>query len=236
MSTFNAADVANSIEENRAQRIANRKANSSESATPSTNALAKAPDYANTAKEDGYRNNLERSLGTEEYERIGARGHDDPDNKGRYSAREVISEVRNRDGKTVEEMSDYFEGLRADGVKFNKRAEKYLDRIAGESGGGDGGSTGFQSPEMSSAKAFTRAHEDYRISGDDVQSITGYNPVTGDYGFNKPNGQTAASMFNDRYKAQLKYELNLQPDYSSGLVWRGGEDDEQDDQATMPMQ
>ena len=144
MSTVNAADMANHIEEKRAQRIAARKANSSESSTPSTGPLAKTSDYANTAREDGFRNSLERSLGTEEYERIGVRGHDDPDNKGRYSAREVISEVRNRDGKTVEEMYDYFQGLKDDGVKFNKRAEKYLDRISqhGNSGSGDGGSSG----------------------------------------------------------------------------------------------
>jgi len=97
-----------------------------------------------------------------------------------------------------------------------------------------------QSPEMSEAKAYTRAMFDYRNSGDDMQSVTGYNPVTGEYGFNKPNGQTAASTFNDKYKANLKYELKLKPQRpvsvdQANQVYRGGPDDQQDDQAYMPQ-
>lgn len=90
---------------------------------------------------------------------------------------------------------------------------------------------GLQSPEMSEAKAYTRAMFDYRRSGDDAQSITGYNPVTGEYGFKKSNGETAASQFNKAYKAQLKYELNLKPE---SLVFKGGKDDQQDGEAVQP--
>jgi len=94
------------------------------------------------------------------------------------------------------------------------------------------GDESLQSPEMSEAKAYTRAMFDYRRSGDDAQSITGYNPVTGEYGFKKSNGETAASQFNKRYKAQLKYELNLKPE---SLVFKGGKDDQQDGEAVTPQ-
>ena len=93
---------------------------------------------------EGFRNHLERRMGTEEYERVGARGHDDPDSKGRYSAAEVKSEFRNRaKGTKVNEgegsMTDYFQGLVNDGAKFNNRAKEYLIGQGVTFGGGGGG-------------------------------------------------------------------------------------------------
>ena len=94
-----------------------------------------------SAKEEGYRNALERNIGTEEYDRIGAEGADALDDKGRYQAREVISEYRNSD-KSIDEMTEYFQGLANDGTKFNSRARDFLAKkgvtFGGESGG-DGG-------------------------------------------------------------------------------------------------
>lgn len=92
----------------------------------------------------GFRNNLERRIGTEEYERIGARGHDAATGKGKYSAQEVISEFRNR-GKGVGvdkgegSMVDYFQGLVNDGAKFNGKAQEYLKGHGVTFGGGGGG-------------------------------------------------------------------------------------------------
>ena len=82
---------------------------------------------------DGMRNNLERRIGTDEYERIGKRGQDDATGKGKYSAKEVISEFRNREkGTSVDggegSMVDYFQGLVNDGAKFNGRAKSYLTK------------------------------------------------------------------------------------------------------------
>ena len=80
---------------------------------------------------DAFRNNLEERIGTDEYERIGADGHQDPTNKGQYSAKEVISEFRNRGkGVSIDEGDDSmvskYQGLVDDGATFNKRARDYL--------------------------------------------------------------------------------------------------------------
>jgi len=92
-----------------------------------------------SAKEEGFRNALERNIGTEEYDRIGAKGHDDPTDRGEYSAREVISEFRNAkkggfsgvdDGDNS--VVDYFKGLQADGATFNNRAKDYLSKYGFE--------------------------------------------------------------------------------------------------------
>ena len=90
-----------------------------------------------SARDEGYRNSLERNLGSEEYGRIGAEGLDDADNKGRYSAAEVKSEFRNSD-KDVEGMTSYFQGLADEGSQFNKRARAFLES-KGVTFGGDGG-------------------------------------------------------------------------------------------------
>ena len=44
-----------------------------------------------SARDEGFRNNLERRLGSEEYGRIGAEGLDAADDAGRYNAAEVKS-------------------------------------------------------------------------------------------------------------------------------------------------
>ena len=88
-----------------------------------------------SAKSEGYRNKLESRLGTEEYERLGAKGHDDPTEQGQYSAAEVISEFRNAkkngysgvdDGDNS--VLDYFKQLQADGATFNNKAQEYLGK------------------------------------------------------------------------------------------------------------
>jgi len=93
-----------------------------------------------SAKDEGFRNALERSIGTEEYDRIGKEGQDDPDSQGRYSAREVISEFRNRPkGTSVDEGDDSmvakYQKMVNDGTTFNPRAQKYLERHGVDFGG-----------------------------------------------------------------------------------------------------
>lgn len=80
---------------------------------------------------DAFRNNLEERIGTDEYDRIGAAGQQDATNQGKYSAREVISEFRNRGkGVSIDEGDDSmvakYQGLVDDGTTFNKRARDYL--------------------------------------------------------------------------------------------------------------
>ena len=41
------------------------------------------------ANSDEFKNELQRRLGKEEYERIGAEGHDRPNDRGQYDAAEV---------------------------------------------------------------------------------------------------------------------------------------------------
>ena len=84
-----------------------------------------------SAKEEGFRNALERNIGTEEYERIGAAGHDDPTKAGEYSAKEVISEFRNRgEGVSVDDgpgsMVEKYQGMVDEGTRFNKKATEFL--------------------------------------------------------------------------------------------------------------
>ena len=94
------------------------------------------------AGSDGFRNALERNLGTEEYERIGAEGLDAANDRGQYSAAEVKSEFRNSD-KSVDEMTEYYQGLADNGTKFNKRAQDFLTakgvQLKANGGGGGGG-------------------------------------------------------------------------------------------------
>ena len=80
---------------------------------------------------DAFRNNLEERIGTNEYDRIGAAGQQDATNQGKYSAKEVISEFRNRGkGVSIDEGDDSmvskYQGLVDDGTTFNKRARDYL--------------------------------------------------------------------------------------------------------------
>ena len=95
---------------------------------------------------DVFKNENERRLGKEEYGRLSASGLQDPTNKGRYSAAEVIAEMRGgRDGKSTEEMADYYQGLADGGTKFNKKAMNFLsDRhgVTFGSGGKKGGNGG----------------------------------------------------------------------------------------------
>ena len=94
-----------------------------------------------SARDDGYRNSLQRRLGKDEYGRIGAEGLDAADDRGRYNAAEVKSEFRNSD-KTVEEMTDYYQGLADEGTKFNQRARDFLSAKGVTFGGGGGGGSG----------------------------------------------------------------------------------------------
>lgn len=87
---------------------------------------------ARKAGSDGFRNELEKRLGTDEYDRISPEGQQDPTKGGRYSAKEVISEFRERpDGVSVDEgpnsMVSKYQGLVDSGAKFNNKAKSYLE-------------------------------------------------------------------------------------------------------------
>lgn len=93
-----------------------------------------------SAKDEGFRNSNDRRLGAEEYDRLSGSGLQDADESGRYSAKEVIAEMRHgRDGKTTEEMADYYQGLVDDGTQFNARAQEFLGKHGVTFGGGGGG-------------------------------------------------------------------------------------------------
>ena len=95
---------------------------------------------------DAFKNETQRRLGKKEYNRLSETGLQDPTNKGRYSAAEVKAEMRGgRDGKSTEEMADYYQGLADGGTKFNKKAMNFLsDRhgVTFGSGGKKGGGGG----------------------------------------------------------------------------------------------
>lgn len=92
-----------------------------------------------SAKEEGFRNSLDRRLGAEEYDRLGAVGQQDPTEAGDYSAKEVIAEFRNakKGGYSgVDEgdnsVVDYFKKLQEEGATFNNKAQEYLGRFGFE--------------------------------------------------------------------------------------------------------
>ena len=95
---------------------------------------------------DAFKNETQRRLGKKEYNRLSETGLQDPTNKGRYSAAEVKAEMRSgRNGKSTEEMADYYQGLADGGTKFNKKAMNFLsDRhnVTFGSGGKKGGGKG----------------------------------------------------------------------------------------------
>ena len=62
------------------------------------------------------------------------------------------------------------------------------------------------------AEAFTRSYTDFERSGDMTQMISGYNPVSGEYGFKNSAGTTPAAKFQENYKMNLK--KYLQPGYT----------------------
>lgn len=86
-----------------------------------------------------YRNKVEERKGTEWYDNARKEGLQDATNQGGYSAAEVISEMRSgRDGKTTEQMADYYQGLADSGTTFNNRAQSYLsDKHGVNFGSGD---------------------------------------------------------------------------------------------------
>jgi hypothetical protein len=78
---------------------------------------------------------LEQRLGTDEFKRIGAEGHQAPDDSGKWTAAEVISEFRNSGDAKVDEgensIVNRFKDLQANGAKFNNRAQQYLSKKYG---------------------------------------------------------------------------------------------------------
>jgi len=121
------------------QRMAGEAMTPATNAGDATGAAGEEQTTGQSAIESGYRNSNERRLGTEEYDRISAEGLQDADNSGRYSAKEVIAEMRSgRDGRTTEEMAEYYQGLADDGTKFNARAQKFLSDRHGVTFGGSG--------------------------------------------------------------------------------------------------
>ena len=93
-----------------------------------------------SAKEEGFRNALERNIGTEEYDRISPSGAQDLDDSGRMTAREVIAEFRERPkGVSVDEGEDSmvakYQKMVDEGTTFNKRAREYLEGHGVDFGG-----------------------------------------------------------------------------------------------------
>ena len=133
------------------QRMAGEVMSPASNAGDANGAAGETQTTDQTAIEAGYRNSNERRLGTEEYNRLSGEGLQDADNSGRYSAKEVIAEMRNgRDGRTTEEMATYFQGLADDGTKFNARAQKFLSDRHGVTFGGGGNSDESGSDEETS--------------------------------------------------------------------------------------
>ncbi len=86
-----------------------------------------------SAKEEGFRNALDRRIGKDEYDRIGAEGHDRPNDRGQYDAAEVIAEFRSRPkGTSVNNgegsMVEKYQSMVDSGTTFNKRATSYLQK------------------------------------------------------------------------------------------------------------
>ena len=84
-----------------------------------------------SAEEDNFRNNLERRIGTEEYDRLSRGGIQLLDDGNRMTAREVISEFRERpEGVKVNEGEDSmvsrYQNMVDSGTRFNAKARKYL--------------------------------------------------------------------------------------------------------------
>lgn len=112
---------------------------------------------ARKAGSDGFRNELEKRLGTEEYNRISPEGQQDPTKGGRYSAKEVISEFRERPkGVSVDEgsnsMVSKYQGLVDRGAKFNNKAKSYLENRGvsfGVKEGGEDTATNTPTPSVS---------------------------------------------------------------------------------------
>ena len=112
---------------------------------------------ARKAGSDGFRNELEKRLGTEEYYRISPDGQQDPTKGGRYSAKEVISEFRERPkGVSVDEgpnsMVSKYQGLVDSGAKFNNKAKSYLENRGvnfGVKEGGEDTATNTPTPSVS---------------------------------------------------------------------------------------
>ena len=73
---------------------------------------------------------LEERIGSDEFQRLSAKGMQDPTKQNQYSAKEVISEFRNRGGAKVDEgegnIKQRFLDAQASGAKFNQKAQNYL--------------------------------------------------------------------------------------------------------------
>ena len=85
-----------------------------------------------SAKDEGFRNQLERRVGTEEYDRISADGAQGLDDSGRMTAAEVISEFRERpSGVKVNEgdnsMVSKYQEMVDSGTRFNGKAQSFLE-------------------------------------------------------------------------------------------------------------
>ncbi len=100
------------------------------------------------AGSDEFQNALHQRIGDKDYQRLSKEGLDDADDKGRYTGKEVISEMRNgRNGKTTEEMASYYQDLADKGTKFNGKAQEFLtkqhgvsfNKAGGNNGGGNSG-------------------------------------------------------------------------------------------------
>ena len=139
---------------------------------------------ARKAGSDEFRNNLEKRLGTEEYDRISAEGQQDPRKGGRYSAGEVISEFRERPkGVSVDEgsnsMVSKYQGLVDDGAKFNNKAKSYLENRGVNFGVKEGGEdTATNTPTPSAANNGTASGDNSinsPISQANPQTVNGNN-------------------------------------------------------------
>ena len=139
---------------------------------------------ARKAGSDGFRNELEKRLGTEEYDRISPDGQQDPTKGGRYSAGEVISEFRERPkGVSVDEgsnsMVSKYQGLVDGGAKFNNKAKSYLENRGVNFGVKEGGEdTATNTPTPSASNNGTASGDNSinsPISQANPQTVNGNN-------------------------------------------------------------
>ena len=184
------------------------------------------------AGSDGFKNNLQRSLGKKEYERIGAEGLDAPNDRGQYSAAEVKSEFRNSD-KSVDEMTEYYQGLADDGTKFNARAQAFLQKkgVQLKGNGGGGGSDEGGSDEDSGGGG-----EETGGGGGNSSKKAGYKPVGPSGIRNAVNLEALQTRIHERpLYGQAKADLmhaNIFGDtwsWNGGPSWNPGRDGDDDD-------
>ena len=153
---------------------------------------------------DVFKNNLEKRIGSDEYERIGVDGKQDDTSGKKWSAREVIAEFRQNGDRKVDEgdnsMVNHFKQIQADGGKFNGAAQNYLKKYGFEFGKKGGGDKPEETPVTPTAPADPGVTQGGTTSGDNspVQSGTTYGDMSPVQNQNT-NGGAATAIGGNNY-------------------------------------